>query len=338
MQGYKKRSLEEQYREIMDLIHSLETPVFHITDWQEQIVLSLFRLGNVRRTFNDPIEALNEFYLTYQREGNLLREKRRAGDVLRKDLERSLRYIEKNQIKLIEIRDQTNYRQMADLIMAHMHEIRQGEKLITVPDFYQNNVPVEIKLKPDLSPQKNAENYYRKAKNQHLETDRLEKNIRTKKQQMEEQKALLDKIESAETVRDLKKIVSRELPENDNDGHSRPFHVFTYMGFQVWLGKSGKANDQMLRLSHKDDLWLHAKDVAGAHVIIKHNPGTGFPAGVKEKAASLAAFHSKRKNDSMCPVIATPRKFIRKRKGAPAGEVAVDREEEILLVSPENWD
>ncbi len=337
-EGYRKLPIEKQYGAVMELVSSLGSPSFHIVEWQDQILFSLVELGSIRSTFTDPIEGLNEFYLTYMREGNLLQEKRRAGDAVRKDLERSLRYLEKNEIKLIEIRDETNYRHLADLIMANMHQIQQGEKKVLLPDFYNGNKPVEIKLKPELSPQKNAENYYRKAKNQHLEIDRLEKNIRLKREQMQTLKELLHQIEEAESVRDLKKIIRSDSPVKDGDQGQRPYHVFNFMGFQIWLGKSGKANDLMLQQCHKDDLWLHAKDVAGAHVIVKFNSGMGFPAGVKEKAASLAAFHSKRRNDSLCPVIATPKKFIRKRKGSPPGEVAVDREEEILLVTPQNWD
>jgi predicted ribosome quality control (RQC) complex YloA/Tae2 family protein len=69
-------------------------------------------------------------------------------------------------------------------------------------------------------------------------------------------------------------------------------------------------------------------------VIIRQKPGTGIPATVKERAAELAAHNSKRKQDTLCPVIITPRKYVRKRKGDPAGMVRVDREEEVLLVTP----
>ncbi|HLT71447.1 MAG TPA: NFACT RNA binding domain-containing protein, partial [Cyclobacteriaceae bacterium] len=96
---------------------------------------------------------------------------------------------------------------------------------------------------------------------------------------------------------------------------------------------SAQANDQLLqKYSSKDDLWLHARDVSGSHVIVKHQAGKKFPGAVIERAAQLAAFHSKRKNESLCPVILTPRKYVRKRKGDPAGTVVVDREEVIMVV------
>ena len=88
-------------------------------------------------------------------------------------------------------------------------------------------------------------------------------------------------------------------------------------------------------MAHKDDLWLHAKDVSGSHVIIKFQAGKTFPTTVIEKAAQLAAWYSKRKSDSLCPVIYTPKKFVRKPKGAAPGSVIVDREN-VILVTPQN--
>ena len=63
--------------------------------------------------------------------------------------------------------------------------------------------------------------------------------------------------------------------------------------------------------------------------------GQKFPNDVIERAAQLAAYHSKRKTDSLCPVIFTPKKFVRKRKGDLPGVVVVDKEE-VILVEPRN--
>ena len=101
------------------------------------------------------------------------------------------------------------------------------------------------------------------------------------------------------------------------------------------LGKNAKANDELtLKVARKNDLWLHAKDVAGSHVIIRQKPGQNYPKHIIEKAASIAAANSKRKTDTLCPVIFTEKKFVRKIKGAPAGQVIVEKEE-VVMVKPE---
>ena len=103
---------------------------------------------------------------------------------------------------------------------------------------------------------------------------------------------------------------------------------------EIFPGRNAEANDKLtLKYSYKDDLWLHAKDVAGSHVLIKYQSGKKFPKDVIEYAAGLAAYNSKRKNESLCPVAYTPKKFVRKRKGDPAGMVVVEREE-VILVEP----
>ena len=113
-----------------------------------------------------------------------------------------------------------------------------------------------------------------------------------------------------------------------------PFHEFEFKGYKIWVGRNAESNDKLtLKYSHKDDLWLHAKDVAGSHVLIKHQSGKNFPKDVIERAAELAAYNSKRKTDSLCPVTVTPKKFVRKRKGDPAGAVVVERED-VIMVEP----
>jgi predicted ribosome quality control (RQC) complex YloA/Tae2 family protein len=104
-------------------------------------------------------------------------------------------------------------------------------------------------------------------------------------------------------------------------------------GFRIWVGKNAAGNDELtLKYSFKEDLWLHVKDVAGSHVIIKYQAGKKFPKDVIERAAQLAAYNSKRKNETLCPVVVTPKKFVRKRKGDPPGAVIVEREEVIMVV------
>jgi len=113
-----------------------------------------------------------------------------------------------------------------------------------------------------------------------------------------------------------------------------PFRRFQIEGYEVYIGKNARNNDELISgYAKKDDLWLHAKDVTGSHVVIKQKPGSNYPATIIEKAASLAAYYSRRKNDTLCPVIFTPRKYIFKGKGMAPGQVRVEKEE-VILVPP----
>ena len=77
---------------------------------------------------------------------------------------------------------------------------------------------------------------------------------------------------------------------------------------------------------------MHARDVSGSHVIVRNPSKETIPSPVLERAAELAAYYSKRRSDTLCPVIHTPRKYIRKPKGLAPGAVKVDKERVIMVV------
>jgi predicted ribosome quality control (RQC) complex YloA/Tae2 family protein len=131
------------------------------------------------------------------------------------------------------------------------------------------------------------------------------------------------------------KIKVTNLQENEPD--ELPFKVFEYQDFQILVGKNSKNNDLLTqKYAYKEDLWLHARGVAGSHVVIKYRAGKPFPKSVIEKAASLAAYYSKSKSDSLCAVIVTPKKYVRKPKGAALGAVVVERED-VVMVEPKEF-
>ena len=330
-------SPEEKWSAIQKVRNELEQPDYIIIYHKSALQLSLLPVGDVQATYKDPIQAVNEFFNRFIQEETFLAEKRTALASLQKVIQGGENYIVKNQSKLGELTAENNYKTWADLIMANMHQIKSGSDKTILPDFYHENHMVEIKLKKELSPQKNAEVYYRKAKNQHIEIERLQKNITDKTEEIERLKNQLAKIESISS--DLKTLRSATEKGNskgkpEKQTVSLPYHEFECHGFKIWVGRNAQANDELtLKYSYKEDLWLHVKDVPGSHVLIKHQSGKNFPKDVIERAAQLAAYNSKRKTETLCPVVVTPKKFVRKRKGDPAGAVVVEKED-VIMVEP----
>ena len=119
-------------------------------------------------------------------------------------------------------------------------------------------------------------------------------------------------------------------------GVQTPAQLFKQVDFEdfvILIGKNAKNNDLLTKqYSYKEDLWLHARDVSGSHVLVKFRAGKKFPSSVIERAAQIAAWHSKRRTDSLCPVIVTPKKYVRKPKGLADGKVIIDKEEVIMVV------
>jgi predicted ribosome quality control (RQC) complex YloA/Tae2 family protein len=215
--------------------------------------------------------------------------------------------------------------------MAYMHEVNPGMEKVTLNNFYDNK-PIEIKLKKELNAQKNAEVFYRKAKNQQIEIDKLKESIAKKIKELEKYKNSLQELEASEDLKSLRKHSVQIAPKTKE--RNLPYFEFEHKGFKIWVGKNAESNDELtLKHAFKEDLWLHVKDVPGSHVIIKHQAGKTFPKDVIERAAQLAAYNSKRRTESLCAVVFTPKKYVRKRKGDPAGAVVVEKEE-VILVEP----
>jgi predicted ribosome quality control (RQC) complex YloA/Tae2 family protein len=330
--GFDKLSPENQWTELIGLKNQLENPGYFIIEHNGIISLSLLPFNKVLHSFQQPVASINEFFLTASVSNNLQSEKSILQKQILDQIKSSKNYISKNQQKLDELINDQHYQIWADLIMAHMHEIKIGTEKVTLTSFYDGK-PVEIKLKKDLNPQKNAEIFYRKAKNQQIEISKLKDAISAKQQEINRLNEKLITIDSTEDLKTLRKdnTQSKSIKEQSK---SLPYHEFEYKGYKIWVGRNAEHNDELtLKYSYKEDLWLHAKDVAGSHVLIKHQSGKNFPKDVIERAAQLAAYNSKRKTESLCPVIVTPKKFVRKRKGDPKGMVVVERED-VIMVEP----
>ena len=229
-----------------------------------------------------------------------------------------------------------SYRQRADLIMANVHLNVKNQKYLEVYDFFHDR-DVKIPIKSDISLQANAERYYRKSKNQHLELEKRAEKIKALESDIERLEDELSEVEACDDIKSLRMFERKENEQSKKqDSKKTVFQTLQFKGFDIWIGKNAKQNDAVLHASSKNDVWLHLRDQAGSHVVIRNQNNEKIPEDVLTFAASLAAWHSKGKNEHTAAVIHTPRKFVRKFKGALPGQVKVDRED-VILVDPLFW-
>jgi predicted ribosome quality control (RQC) complex YloA/Tae2 family protein len=101
---------------------------------------------------------------------------------------------------------------------------------------------------------------------------------------------------------------------------------------RVLVGRGGADNDELtLHVAKPRDLWLHARGRPGAHVIVPLGKGQACPPDVLVDAAHLAAHFSDGRGEAVVEVGYTPKRFLRKPRGSPAGFVVVSREKVIAL-------
>lgn len=332
-EGFFALDVESQWKRLTALRKEMERGPFYITRIDGVPTFSLVPFGEVTEKYTDPIEAIDTFYRRYTQSLALTRERRRLLSSLQQQRRKITAWLETHRARLTELRSGSKYRLWGDLIMANLANIKPGEQTVWLPSF-EGQTQVEIRLKPDRTPQRNAEAYYIKARNEEKEVAYLERMIQEKEDQLSATLLQIEQVTAASTIDELRGLDVLTQAAAQRSDTSLPYREYEHMGFRIWVGRSAEANDKMLQqFTAKDDLWLHARDVPGSHVIVKHQSGKKFPKPVIERAAQLAAFHSKRRGESLCPVICVPRKYVRKRKGDPPGTVHVDREE-VVLVTP----
>lgn len=238
------------------------------------------------------------------------------------------------------------YEAWGHLLMAGATAEKPGRAEITLPDLLgegdAQGRPVTILLDPALSAVENAARYYGKARQARAARRHAEARWEGVQQEAEAAAALLDRLRAVTRYDDLQAFLKDEAAmlarfiRPEAMGEERlPYRRFEVQGWEVRVGKNARANSVLTtRHAGPHDLWLHARDVPGAHVVLRRPTRTAeVPKPIVEAAARIAAHFSEAKTQALVPVQVTERKHVRPVKGGAPGLVRVDREE-VLLVEP----
>ena len=187
-----------------------------------------------------------------------------------------------------------------------------------------------------LTASQNAQRYfdrYAKLKRTAQALESLLEETRTRKAQLEMIQLSLD---MAQTEGDLIQVrqeleqegfvkrtaVSRKGKERSAEG--KPMHYVSSDGYDLYVGRNNIQNDQIsFHLAAPSDIWFHANDIPGSHVILKTNGEKmdDIPDRVFEEAASLAAWYSKGREQSTVEIDYLERRHLKKPAGAAPGFV-----------------
>jgi predicted ribosome quality control (RQC) complex YloA/Tae2 family protein len=223
-----------------------------------------------------------------------------------------------------------------DLLLAHLYRVPKGAAAVVLPGWEGGEV--EIALDPALSPTENAKLWYERARRRERAGERLPELLDEARAEAARWASFVAGAERGEPLPAwaLERLRSAPKPD-EREEESRPYRRYrTSGGLEVWVGKSAKANDR-LTFGHArpDDVWLHARQVAGSHVVLRWKDAAGAPpARDLEEAASLAALFSRARTSAVVPVDWTRRKHVRKPRGAAAGAVLTQRVK-TLFVEPD---
>lgn len=286
--------------------------------------------------------GLDDFY-EYQANRDWV--KQRASQVERvvkneqKKLSKKIKKLEK-QLNLAE--NSEGYRIKGEILNAHLPQIKPGVNKISLPNYYDNNAPIEIKLNPALSPARNAQKYFTRYKKFRDSIKHINEQIKIAQDNLRYFDSIQTAIDNADPqdidqitdelinqgyihkqkkTRRRKKVTERNLNE---------FKLSS--GKHVLVGKNNYQNDWLtLKKANKSDYWFHVKNMPGSHVILRDNQPS--EKDIKE-AAEIAAFFSKGKNSAHVQVDYVQDKRVKKPNGAKPGFVIYTGQNSIE-VTPE---
>ena len=238
------------------------------------------------------------------------------------------------------------YRVMGEVINAHLYELKKGMTEARLPNWYDpKGGDITIPLDGMLTPSQNAQRYFKKyqkarsaremaaeqrtktlAELDFLEGMLLDVDKCVGESELEEIRSEL--VTAGYMKRNTNRRQQRALPK------SKPYRYESSDGIEILVGKNAAQNDRLTLGASQEEMWLHAKDMPGSHVIIRRE-GEIPPSTLKE-AALLAAWYSRGQRSSSVPVDYTRRKYVKKPSGAPAGKVIYTHHQTAYMTPEES--
>ena len=261
-------------------------------------------------------------------------------DAARGRVQQRLRSLEEQSDKA---EDAERLREAGELIYAYMWMIEPGMTELVTPE------DVSITLDPTLSANENAQEYferYRKAQSAGEQIPEMAERARQQLAYLDQMRSMVgmasgyDEIEAArlewlEYVESTPGVTraTRNRGARPAATARRPRQYRTTGGDTILVGRTGQQNDAVtFDIASPGDLWLHARELPGAHVILRSS-GNDVNEEAVEQAARLAAWYSNGRQSTTVPVDVTERRHVRKIKGGGPGMVTY-RNEYTLQVRP----
>ncbi len=292
----------------------------------------------------EPFTNLSELLDTYYRDkAERDRVKQQASELIRRvenELQKNRHKLKKQEKELLATDNAEEFRQKGELLTTFLHQVPNDQDQVILDNYYTNQ-PITIALDKALTPSQNAQRYFKRYQ-------KLKEAVKYLTELIEETKSTILYLESVETVlnqagleeiaeireeliqtgfirrRQREKIQKRKKPEQylASDGKTI-----------IYVGRNNLQNEELtFKMARKEELWFHAKDIPGSHVVISGNLNPSDE--VKTDAAELAAYFSKGRLSNLVQVDMIEVKKLNKPTGGKPGFVTYTGQK-TLRVTPD---
>lgn len=241
------------------------------------------------------------------------------------------------------------HKRIGDLLLANIANAEREGNQVRLQDYYSEGAPtIEIEIDEDLTLQEAASSYF----SRYTKAKRAVAELGGRLQQLAHELTELDeklvKLERVVAERDLPALASfadkpKAAPMAGSKKQKAPLALpgmrryRSSDGYEVLVGRTARDNDQLtFRVAKPNDLWLHAGDYPGSHVIVRNSSRDDIPHRTIIEAAQLAAKFSQASKDSKVSIHYTRRKFLTKPKGSAPGLVRMSSFKTVTVEPGEN--
>ncbi len=323
-------------------VYNDKNPVLIKADKDYFYHTDLTHLQGKRTHYNSVNTLLDDFYKNREQLDQKAQFAKDLKVLIKNKINRNINKIEKLTLELKNTEKMDIYLLEGELIKANLHNLSKGQSILETIN-YNNNEKITIKLDPFLSPIKNAEQKFKKYRKLKQSIPHIKQQIELAKNELEyfiELETQLDFATYDDIIEIREELINKKLVfgKHHKKRNKKPnIDVFTSPdGYQILLGKNNIQNDYITHsLAKPTDIWLHAKNIPGSHVIIK---GT-FPISEETLrfAAKLAACFSKARYSTSVPVDYTLKKYVKKIPGK-MGSFVRYKNQKTIYIDPEECD
>ena len=303
-----------------------------------------FSPGPFANQVGEPFASLSDLLDTYYKDkAERDRVKQQASELIRRvenELQKNRHKLKKQEKELLATDNAEEFRQKGELLTTFLHQVPNDQNQVILENYYTNQ-PITIALDKALTPNQNAQRYFKRYQ-------KLKEAVKYLTDLIEETKATILYLESVETVlnqagleeiaeireeliqtgfirrRQREKIQKRKKPEQylASDGKTI-----------IYVGRNNLQNEELtFKMARKEELWFHAKDIPGSHVVISGNLDPSDE--VKTDAAELAAYFSQGRLSNLVQVDMIEVKKLNKPTGGKPGFVTYTGQK-TLRVTPD---
>ncbi len=295
-----------------------------------------------QKDFETLSEALDSYYSEKEAEKLFQAKAQAARSKLRQEIVKREKLVKKLEQDLANHGDAAKWKRFGDLLLANISTAKRDGDKVSLTDFFDENTPtVEIEVAENLSLTEAAEKFFRRYTKARNALEAISKRLALLKTEITGFKFQMEKLEAAiaENNEEFLADILGEKAEKAPTKKGKKAETFTGArkytssdNFEILVGKGSKDNDFLtFRVAKSYDLWLHAADYPGSHVVVKNPTRKEIPPRTLLEAAQIAAFFSKAKKQAKVAVHYTQKKFVNKPKGAALGLVSLASFKTILV-------